>query len=132
MRKGRPGWHNEASDDDDLFCLRTVAPPHPLTQVLGELVRGAGSQSLCLRPFTASEVAHFLEQATAQTPASSLVTAIWQTTGGNPFFVTEVVHTLLQEGQVDQWENRNVATLPLPQRVRACAASPFRRQRQSR
>jgi len=106
-----------------LFILGTcrdvgVEPGHPLTQTLGELARVAGSQNLSLHNLTESDVARFIELTTARTPAAALVTAIFQKTTGNPFFVTEVVQALLRDGHLEQEEELDAASLPLPQRVR--------------
>ncbi len=109
--------------DARLFILGTCRdfgeePGHPLTQTLGELARVAGSQNVALHNLTESDIARFIELTTARAPAASLVTAIFQKTAGNPFFVTEVIHTLLHEKHVEQGEELNAASLPLPQRVR--------------
>jgi predicted ATPase len=94
-----------------------VEPAHPLTQTLGELARVVGGQSLSLHSLTESDIARFIELTTARAPAVSLVTAIFEKTTGNPFFVTEVVHALLRDGHMEQGEELNAASLP--QRVRA-------------
>ena len=96
-----------------------LGPTHPLTQALGELARVPDSQSLFLRCLTESEISRFIELTTAQTLAPSLVTAVFQKTGGNPFFVTEVVHTLVRDGRSEHLEELGVEAVPPPQRVRA-------------
>lgn len=110
-------------NDARLFILGAcrdvgVEPAHPLTQTLGELARVAGSQNLSLHNLTESDIARFIELTTTRAPAASLVAAIFQKTTGNPFFVTEVVHALLRDGYMEQGEELNAASLPLPQRVR--------------
>ncbi len=107
-----------------LFILGTsrdvgVDSAHPLTHILGELARVAGSQHVLLANITESDISCFLELTTARVPAASLVTAIFQKTTGNPFFVTEVVQALLRDGHLEQGEELYAASLPLPQRVRA-------------
>ncbi len=71
---------------------------HPLAQTLGELARAPGSRSLVLQGLTAHDVARFIELATDQVPAETLVSAVYQKTEGNPFFLTEVVRLLTTEG----------------------------------
>jgi predicted ATPase len=110
-------------NDAHLFILGTcrdvgVDPAHPLTQTLGELARVGGSQNLLLPNLTESDIARFIELTTARAPTAALVTAIFQKTTGNPFFVTEVVHALLRDGHLEQGEELSAASLPLPQRVR--------------
>ncbi len=99
-----------------------LAPEHPLTHALGELARVPGSQSLSLRCLTASEVSRFIELTITHAPSPSLVSAVFQKTGGNPFFVTEVVHTLVREGRLGQGEGFSAEDLPLPQRVRVAVS----------
>jgi predicted ATPase len=92
-------------------------PQHPLTQTLGELARAPGSQSLVLQGLSEHEVGRFIELATEQTPAETLVTAVYQKTEGNPFFVTEVVRLLTTEGRQSALSNPQSA-IGLPLRVR--------------
>ncbi|MBI3304317.1 MAG: AAA family ATPase [Deltaproteobacteria bacterium] len=99
-----------------------VGSAHPLTQTLGELARVPNSQSLFLRCLTESDISRFIELTIARTPAPSLVTAVFEKTGGNLFFVTEVVHTLVRDGRPEQLEELSVEALPLPQRVRTAIA----------
>jgi len=110
-------------NDARLFILGTcrdvgMDPVHPLTQTLGELARVGGSQNVSLSNLTEGDIARFLELTTARAPTASLVTAIFQKTTGNPFFVTEVVQALLRDGDLEQGEELHAASLPLPQRVR--------------
>jgi predicted ATPase len=74
-----------------------VGHQHPLAQTLGELARAPGSQSLVLQGLTEQDVARFIELTTGYPPAETLVTAVYQKTEGNPFFVTEVVRLLVTE-----------------------------------
>jgi predicted ATPase len=63
-----------------------------------------------------AEVGHFL--AGAPTPArDGLVSAIHKATGGNPFFVTEVVRLWLTDGTARQ-ENPDAGTFQVPEEVR--------------
>jgi tetratricopeptide (TPR) repeat protein len=94
-----------------------LGPQHPLTQTLGELARTPGSQSLVLRGLTEHDVARFIELTTGQTPADALVTAVYQKTEGNPFFVTEVVHLLVTENPQSAVHTPQ-SVIGLPLRVR--------------
>jgi DNA-binding winged helix-turn-helix (wHTH) protein/tetratricopeptide (TPR) repeat protein len=110
--------------DTHIFLIGTYrdiefGPTYPFAQALGELARIGGSQTLWLRGLAESEVAHFLTLTTTHAPSSTLITAIHQKTGGNPFFVTEVIHTLARDGEAAFLETGSVEQIPLPQRVRA-------------
>ena len=58
---------------------------HPLRQVLGEFGSGASSVRLTLAPLSPEAVAHLAE------PHGVDGAALHERTGGNPFFVTEVL-----------------------------------------
>jgi DNA-binding winged helix-turn-helix (wHTH) protein len=92
---------------------------HPLAAALGELARIQGSQRLPLQGLTQPEVARFVEVVTQRTPGPSLVAALYKTTEGNPFFVTEVMQALVSEGRLAQvGETAAAQAIGLPQRVR--------------
>ena len=75
-----------------------VGPSHPLTAVLAEL--GAAASVVAVDGLTAEAVAAMLEEAGAD---PGLGAAVHARTGGNPFFVREVAHLVLDEpGAVDQ------------------------------
>ena len=75
---------------------------HPLAQTLGELTRERLFQRVLLRGLSQDDVAQFIELTSGSTPQVGLVTAVYTQTEGNPFFVTEVVRLLVQEGQLGQ------------------------------
>ena len=62
-----------------------IGPRHPLRSVLGDLVTAVGVRRLALPPLTERAVA-VLAADTGLDPA-----ALHRTTGGNPFFVTEIL-----------------------------------------
>jgi tetratricopeptide (TPR) repeat protein len=90
---------------------------HALLQALGEIVRVPGSQTLALRGLSEPEVARFLERRGFQ-PFAPLVTAVYQATEGNPFFLTEVVRLLADE-QDHAAIRSPQSTMAIPQGVRA-------------
>ena len=71
---------------------------HPLTSILGDLVRLPGYQRLFLQGLSQSEVAHFIERTTGVPPTEVVVTSLHRQTEGNPFFLTEMVRLLVMEG----------------------------------
>jgi len=89
-----------------------------LARVLGEIVREDPSRSLQLDGLERSEVASFLEQATGRPAPQSLVTSLWEQTGGNPFFLRQVVHLLEDEGRLEQPDEESSWEVPLSQGVR--------------
>ncbi|MSQ15521.1 MAG: hypothetical protein EXR50_06630 [Dehalococcoidia bacterium] len=73
---------------------------HPLAQTLGELARERMFQKVLLRGLTRDDVERFIELATGVKPPAGLVDAVLTQTEGNPFFVSEVVRLLVQEGEL--------------------------------
>ena len=101
---------------------------HPLTQALGEIVRAPGSQSLALSGLSQSEVSRFIASATGQPPAEVLVTSLYKATEGNPFFLTEVVHLLLNESNRSLIPTpQSFTPFPIPQGVRAAIGRRLQR-----
>lgn len=62
-----------------------------LEAVLAELTRRPGNEHLELGGLSVREVEHYVEQATGFAPPPPLAAALHQRTGGNPFFVTQLV-----------------------------------------
>jgi predicted ATPase len=90
---------------------------HALLQALGEIVRVPGSQTLSLRGLSEPEVARFLE-CRGLHPFEPLVTAVYQATEGNLFFITEVVRLLAQE-EYQAAIRGPQSSIAIPQGVRA-------------
>jgi predicted ATPase len=91
---------------------------HPLAQALGEIVHEPCSQSVTLRGLSEHDVARFIEGATAQPPAATLVAAVYKITDGNPFFLTEVVRLLCDAGNQSLIPGSR-SGIAIPQGVRA-------------
>ena len=104
----------------------SLSPQHPLTRTLGELVRVQGSQSILLQNLTKSDMSRFIELMTGKIPTNPVAAAIYAQTEGNPFFITEVVHLLIREGEHLTIANPQAAiTAALPQRVREAISRRF-------
>ena len=71
---------------------------HPLAQTLGELSRERLFERVLLRGLDHEDVARFVESACGFPPDRALVQAIRAQTEGNPFFVSEVVRLLREDG----------------------------------
>ena len=95
-----------------------VAHDHPLTLLLGELARLPASQRLTLGGLAPAEIARFVALVTGHMPSPPLLTALHETTDGNPFFVTEVVQTLAETGRLTENDATALRAIALPQRVR--------------
>jgi len=90
---------------------------HPLTRCLGELARLDACQRLELRGLTTAEIARFIEASTGAVPMPTVLDAVVEQTGGNPFFMTELVHLLRGEPAP-----RDATTLGVPTGVREAVA----------
>jgi tetratricopeptide (TPR) repeat protein len=88
---------------------------HHLAQTLAELARHGLSKRILLGGLTAQHVARYIELTAGMAPSQSLAAAVHRETEGNPFFMTEVVKLLVEEGRL---EHPGIVTIPLPQGVR--------------
>lgn len=79
---------------------------HPLTEALAALRREAGFASLTLKGLDRGAVVELLAQATRREVSPELGRAIHGETGGNPFYVGEVMRHLVDQGAVVAREGR--------------------------
>jgi len=77
-----------------------VGPEHPLNEMLAELWRQAAGETIQLAGLSRAEVGRLLEAKLEFAPPPALAVAIHERTQGNPFFVTQVLHTLEAEGRL--------------------------------
>src|SRR5262245_11247589 len=91
-----------------------VGRQHPLSPFLAEVMREPGVRRLSLRGLAREEVRRFLEIASAVTPPPPLVETVLRQSGGNPFFVKELVRLLLADGTLGADSSRPL----IPQSVR--------------
>jgi hypothetical protein len=75
-----------------------LARAHPLAAVLAELRRERLAERLALGALAAEETETLVAGLAGVTPAAALAATVQQQTGGNAFFVEEVVRQLLAEG----------------------------------
>jgi tetratricopeptide (TPR) repeat protein len=88
-----------------------------MRRLLGGLARA--SQHLPLRGLSEPEVARFMQVANPATPpVSSLVAEVHRTTGGNPFFLQEVVRVLQARGTLETAGGAAHESVGVPLRVR--------------
>ena len=82
-----------------------LAPSHPLRDLLGALQREPSISRIELEGFDDTGVLAFMEAAAGQRleePATDLARALYLETEGNPFFVGEVLRSLLETGAIFQ------------------------------
>ncbi|MFT3775265.1 MAG: AAA family ATPase [Minicystis sp.] len=72
----------------------------PLADLLGGLAREGGCRSVALEGLAEEDVGQLLEHGLGATPKPALVRAVHAQTGGNPFFVTQILHVLTARGGV--------------------------------
>ncbi|WP_182879327.1 AfsR/SARP family transcriptional regulator [Microbispora sp. H10949] len=97
-----------------VLVLATVRPepgrePERLRDALAALTREPGAERLTLRPFTAEDVAAFLRRHDLTDPA--LAGLLYRRTGGNPFYLGELLRLLGSEHRLD------AASLGVPEGV---------------
>jgi DNA-binding SARP family transcriptional activator/tetratricopeptide (TPR) repeat protein len=76
---------------------------HPLAEILADLRRDPAVERLVLRGLAHADVAHLLEATTGgelDAGASDLAAAVHHETGGNPFFVGEMLRHLVETGTI--------------------------------
>lgn len=89
--------------DAPLFVLGTSRAAEALAEqdaagVLGDLARWG--HRLPLRGLSRSQVAALIAGGFGLTPSKSVLTGVYEATGGNPFFVNEAVRLLAAEGRI--------------------------------
>ena len=95
-----------------------VIPDHPLYAALAAVSRHAHTQRLVLRGLESDELAHFVEVMARLRPSSAVVEAMLRDTGGNPFFVSEVVRLLASRMQLGRLTASVFDSLGVPPSVR--------------
>jgi DNA-binding NarL/FixJ family response regulator len=78
---------------------RDVEPTHPLAECLAELNRRRVSTTIRLATFTEDETVRLLERLAGGNVAPAAAGVVYRETGGNPFFIEEVVRQFLDEGR---------------------------------
>jgi class 3 adenylate cyclase len=87
---------------------------HPLSEALAVLNREAGFQRVVLRGLSREEVGGYISAVANLTPKPELLDRIFEETEGNPFFLSEVVNLLTQEGKLTE----SVSDIAVPDGVR--------------
>jgi tetratricopeptide (TPR) repeat protein len=82
---------------------------HPLSEALATLNREPGFLRLALRGLTREETAAYIRTAANVEPAPIVLDRIVEETEGNPFFLSEVVNLLTQEGTLTRTSLSDIA-----------------------
>ena len=107
-----------------------VDPQHPLTALREQLVRSGALTEIALPAFAEADVALLLNLFSGEEDAAVLAEQLHRETGGNPYFLAEVLRTFVQEQlvavdaqgrwhAVDGAKDRLLAARALPPTVRA-------------
>jgi DNA-binding SARP family transcriptional activator/tetratricopeptide (TPR) repeat protein len=88
-----------------------VGDEHPLSALLGDLRRGHQLERLALRGLDGSAVGALISSRGGHEPPSELVDVVHGHTGGNPFFVEEVMRHLIETGVVFERDGRWISAL---------------------
>jgi class 3 adenylate cyclase len=88
---------------------------HSLSEALATLNRGAGFQRVVLRGLSQDEVASYIRGVANVEPSRPVVERIFEETEGNPFFLSEVVNLMAQEGSLTA---ESVSDIAVPDGVR--------------
>ena len=88
---------------------------HPLSEALATLNRESGFQRIVLRGLSREEVANYIRGAANVVPAPGVLDKIFEETEGNPFFLSEVVNLMAQEGTLTK---ESISDIAIPDGVR--------------
>jgi DNA-binding CsgD family transcriptional regulator len=113
---------------DALLLLGTyradeVDPGHPLHHTLAQLTRDRLLHEVRVPPLTREEVAQMLEATLGRSVPDPFLAALADRTSGNPFFVEEVLGSLLEEGRLEMALQaarlgRDVVHLSIPRSIK--------------
>ena len=88
---------------------------HPLSHALAEMNREQLFQRVLLRGLTRNEVASYVRAAASFEPPAALLDRVYEEPESNPFFLSEVVALMAQEGALS---GRAAASVVIPEGVR--------------
>ncbi len=121
-----------------LACYREVEldRQHPFAASLVEWNRDHLAMRISLIRLTAEQVGRLLSFLFGQEGVSQDFTqAIYHDTEGNPFFIEEVIKSLIEQGQIyrveGRWERQEISMLAIPQSVKEAIGRRLDRQNQT-
>ena len=95
-----------------------VIPDHPLYAALAAVSRHAHAERLVLRGLDSAALASFVAATAGVPPSPAVIETMLHDTGGNPFFVGEVVRLLASEAQLERLAADSSVRLGVPPSVR--------------
>ncbi|NRA04162.1 MAG: AAA family ATPase [Myxococcales bacterium] len=90
----------------------------PRAAILGSLFRDERSLRLRLEGLSHPDISKLLHAISGRPPTDGLVAALHEQTGGNPFFLVEIVELLRVRGRLDSLEGLDLVKFPIPKGVR--------------
>lgn len=108
-----------------LVSYRRDTQPSRLGQVLAQLEQGGWLHEIALAPFNRSEVEALLQALLSQSRPiqASLIDLVFPLAEGNPFFVEELVKSLVGSGEIfatdGTWKRRPLPEIDVPRTVQA-------------
>ncbi|MEU8267387.1 BTAD domain-containing putative transcriptional regulator [Sphaerisporangium sp. NPDC049002] len=105
-----------------LLVLATMRPesgraPEPLADALGELTRQRGTERMGVTALTSEQIADYLDDVDQAAASPELADALRDRTGGNPFFLGELLRLLASVHSLDQVAVEDVVALAVPDGV---------------
>ena len=88
---------------------------HPLSETLATLNREGGFERVTLRALSREECVTYIRSSARVEPSPSVLARIVEETEGNPFFLSEVVNLMAQEGTLDA---TSLSDITIPDGVR--------------
>src|SRR5262249_3144037 len=95
-----------------------VVPDHPLYTALAAVSRHAHTERLVLRGLEPAALARFVEVTAGRPPSPPVIDGMVRDTGGNPFFVGEIVRLLASRTQLERLTANVLDSLDVPPSVR--------------
>jgi predicted ATPase len=92
-----------------------LARTHPLSDALAELNRSGAFQRVVLRGLSRPEVGEYIRQRSNVPVAAAVCDRIYEETEGNPFFLSQIVNLMAEEGTLGR---ASVSDIALPDGVR--------------
>jgi eukaryotic-like serine/threonine-protein kinase len=91
---------------------------HPLHHTIGQLARHPHSRPVLLSGLQREDAVRLIAVASGVEPPDDLVSAIYELTEGNPFFMNEIIHLLIQQGDLEKDPDWSVPELAVPLGIR--------------
>jgi predicted ATPase/DNA-binding SARP family transcriptional activator len=98
-----------------LYRADEIQEHHPLRELLSTLSRLSKLQELHLKQLDEKAVRQLVARSTGSPPSSVFTDQIYKHTEGNPFFIGQILLSLIQEGQVER--SRGQITIDLEERT---------------